>query len=64
MDILPIHLIRLEKFGLDMNMLDKIQMHDHQVLLKPMPKFQILLLYRGKLRIWNGKKLLKIDYGI
>lgn len=46
-----------------MNMLDKIQMHDHQVLLEPMPKFPILLLYRGKLRIWIGKKLLRIDYG-
>ena len=45
-----------------MNMLDKIQMHDHQVLLKPMPKFPTLLLYRGKLRIWDGRKLMKICY--
>lgn len=47
-----------------MKMFDKIQMHDHQVLPKSMPKFPTLLLYRGKLRIWTGKKLLEIDYGI
>jgi len=37
--------------------LGRAQLHNHKVLPKPMPKFPVEFLYRGKLRVWNGKKL-------
>lgn len=35
----------------------KLEMYNHKVLPKPISKFPFMLLYRGKLRTWTGRKL-------